>query len=55
MRRWFPVFMLVMAVSLASAPAFAQTKLTATMACGKPDPQHMVAVGDRRRRFLEQA
>jgi hypothetical protein len=32
---------------LCAAAAVAQTKFTATVTCAKPDPQHVLAVGDR--------
>ena len=40
-------FIVAVAVCLCSATAAAQTKVTGTAQCGKPDPQHMVPVGDR--------
>lgn len=40
-------FIAAVAVCLCSATAAAQTKVTGTAQCGKPDPQHMVPVGDR--------
>ncbi|HEY4974154.1 MAG TPA: hypothetical protein VII41_11125, partial [Steroidobacteraceae bacterium] len=40
------VGVLAIAASLSATPAGAQTKVTGTMACGKPEPQHMIAVGD---------
>ena len=44
MRRFF---ILAAAVWLCAATASAQTKVTGTAQCGKPDPQHLVPVGDR--------
>ncbi len=44
MRRFF---MVAAAVWLCAATASAQTKVSGTAQCGKPDPQHMVPVGDR--------
>jgi hypothetical protein len=43
MRRFFIV---AAAVSLCAATAGAQTKVTGAAQCGKPDPQHMVPVGN---------
>jgi hypothetical protein len=40
-------FILTAAVWLCAAMASAQTKVSGTAQCGKPDPQHMVPVGDR--------
>ena len=40
-------FIAAVAVCLCAATAAAQTKVTGTAQCGKPDPQHMVPVGDR--------
>ncbi len=41
-------FLLVCAIVLAlAAAAAAQNKLSGTAQCGKPDPQHLVPVGDR--------
>src|SRR5207245_9348541 len=40
-------FILAAAVWLCAATASAQTKVTGTAQCGKPDPQHLVPVGDR--------
>ncbi len=34
-------------VFFATAAASAQTKISGTVQCGKPDPQHMIPVGDR--------
>ncbi|OLC95417.1 MAG: hypothetical protein AUH86_12125 [Acidobacteria bacterium 13_1_40CM_4_58_4] len=39
-------FILAAAVWLCAATASAQTKVTGTAQCGKPDPQHLVPVGD---------
>jgi hypothetical protein len=47
MRLIFAVLVLVAAGCLCATTALAQTKLSATMLCGKPDPQQMVPVGDR--------
>jgi hypothetical protein len=47
MRRSFAPLAIAAAACCCAAPALAQTKVTATMACGKPDPQQMIAVGDR--------
>jgi hypothetical protein len=44
MRRFF---MLAAAALFCAAIASAQTKVSGTAQCGKPDPQHMVPVGDR--------
>ena len=43
MRRFFVV---AAAVCLCAATAGAQTKVSGTAQCGKPDPQHVVPVGD---------
>jgi hypothetical protein len=40
-------FMVAAGVWLYAAMAGAQTKVTGTAQCGKPDPLHMVPVGDR--------
>ena len=40
-------FIMAGAVCLCAATAGAQTKVTGTAQCAKPDPQHMVPVGDR--------
>ena len=47
MRRLLYLLVVAGAASLWSAGALAQTKVTGTHVCGKPDPQHMVPVGDR--------
>ena len=44
MRRMFIASALV---CFAAAAAGAQTKVTGTAQCGKPDPQHAIPVGDR--------
>lgn len=44
MRRMFIASALV---CFAAATAGAQTKVTGTAQCGKPDPQHLIPVGDR--------
>jgi hypothetical protein len=44
MNRFFTIAALVCFAAVASS---AQTKVTGTAQCGKPDPQHMVPVGDR--------
>lgn len=43
MRRFFPV---VAIVFFYAAVASAQTKVSGTAQCGKPDPQHTIPVGD---------
>ena len=47
MRRLLYLLVVAGAASLWSAGAVAQTKVTGTHVCSKPDPQHMVPVGDR--------
>ena len=47
MRRLLCLLVVAGAASLWSAGAVAQTKVTGTHVCSKPDPQHMVPVGDR--------
>jgi hypothetical protein len=47
MRRVIAVVVMAAAGCLCATTAFAQMKVTGTMACGKPDPQQMVPVGDR--------
>ena len=44
MRRFF---MVAVAVWLCAATAGAQTKVSGTAQCAKPDPQHAIPVGDR--------
>jgi hypothetical protein len=44
MRRFF---MLAAAVWFCAATVSAQTKVSGTAQCGKPDPQHVIPVGDR--------
>jgi len=41
------LFLAVALLSFCVATGTAQTKVTGTAQCGKPDPQHMVPVGDR--------
>ena len=41
------MFIAIALVCLAATTAAAQTKVSGTIQCGKPDPQHLVAVGDR--------
>lgn len=45
------LLVLVMALALASA-ATAQTKTSGTLQCAKPDPMHMVEIGDRPNHFF---
>jgi len=47
MRPIFGFLALVAAGCLAATAVVAQTKFTAAVACGKADPQHVLAVGDR--------
>ena len=47
MRRLFCLLVVAGAASLWSAGAVAQTKVTGTHVCSKPNPQHMVPAGDR--------
>jgi hypothetical protein len=47
MRRSSAVLVIAAAACCCAAPVIAQTKVAGTMACGKPDPQQLVAVGDR--------
>src|SRR5919109_4860901 len=41
------IFMISAAVLFCAAAATAQTKVTGTAQCGKPDPQQVLPVGDR--------
>ena len=47
MRKLYAYLFLVVAASVCTSPAFAQTRFTATQVCSKPDPQQFIAVGDR--------
>ena len=47
MRKLFCLLVATGAACVWSAGAVAQTKVTGTHVCSKPDPQHMVPVGDR--------
>ena len=47
MRRLLCLLVVAGAASLWSAGAVAQTKVTGTHVCSKPDPQHMLPAGDR--------
>ncbi len=47
MRKLFCLLVAAGAASLWSAGAVAQTKVTGTHACSKPDPQHTLPAGDR--------
>src|ERR1700730_5163775 len=47
MRRLLYLLVVAGAALLWSAGAVAQTKVTGTHVCSKPDPQHMVPAGDR--------
>ena len=41
------ILMAIAVVCFAAATAAAQTKVTGTAQCAKPDPQHVIPVGDR--------
>ena len=41
------ILMAIAVVCFAATTAAAQTKITGTVQCGKPDPQHVIPVGDR--------
>jgi hypothetical protein len=47
MRTLFRTSLLAGVVCLFGSAALAQTKFTATVTCSKPDPQHVLDVGDR--------
>jgi hypothetical protein len=47
MRKLFCLLVATGAACVWSAGALAQTKVTGTHVCSKPDPQHMVPAGDR--------
>jgi hypothetical protein len=47
MRGCFAIVALAAAGCLCATPAFAQTKVTGTQLCAKPDPQQIIPVGDR--------
>ena len=47
MRKLFCLLVATGAACVWSAGALAQTKVTGTHVCGKPDPQHIVPAGDR--------
>jgi hypothetical protein len=47
MRKLFCLLVATGAACVWSAGAVAQTKVTGTHVCSKPDPQHMVPAGDR--------
>ncbi len=47
MRRLFCLLVATSAACAWSAGAVAQTKVTGTHVCSKPDPQHMLPAGDR--------
>ncbi len=40
------IFIAIAVVCFAAAAAAAQTKVSGTVQCGKPDPQHLIPVGD---------
>src|SRR5229473_7197026 len=40
------IFIAIAVVCFAAAAAGAQTKVSGTAQCGKPDPQHLIPVGD---------
>src|SRR5260370_23600725 len=40
------IFIAIAVVCFAVATAAAQTKVSGTVQCGKPDPQHLIPVGD---------
>ncbi len=46
------VFVVVMSVLLLPTGAEAQTKLSGTVQCSKPDPQHTLGVGDHPNHFF---
>src|SRR4029077_20233398 len=47
LRKLFCLLVATGSASLWSAGAVAQTKVTGTHACSKPDPQHTLPAGDR--------